>query len=707
MGNYESRRRTKPCASCKQRRLKCQYQETLPCERCVKHGIACFYPDENLRSKAQEPSGVTSSASDPLLRHKQPSTVPLLAVSQASTATQAQVQAQAQDQAQPGVITRDESNPNVVSLVSTDGLWSNSVDQRLDTLQNAIDSVVTICQNNNIEHQHQVGLLQAQLQEQRQEIARLRHVNTATSRYPTASITNHNGASPVELPPLSTLMNNNGKTAGTPLELNKVLSIDEAKELMQIFMENMAQHMLGYQLENLSARELWYRCPVLLLSICAVACPHHPPLASKQGQLISSLKWHCSRLLNDYEAVYETKAVEQTILALIIASLWLESSQMYMSVALHLARTWRIDRRHNNELWRLWCLLYITDGTQNLVSQKSPSVYKQLEPIIKSVREHLVAHIENPELKEVLRENENDNKTEIATNKQLVLLNEVEMDKIKVVQPQLQDIKLCGLVEYHMAIESLFHDKYDKGGSFESAMGLLQPANLGIPWENNLALDKWMVSWTIALQNIDVQQDPWCLKSTLLYYNFARMHINTRWMLERKSNWGNWLEVWKSSDSTETVALRDASREVSLSAAISLLKLATRDRDVSSLFKFLPNHLYVMLFFASMVVLKYPVSTDGLQNSNIKKLRQRYNLVRDFKQMLARSSSSDREFTSKIVSNLKVLMNSFTQECIAKIKAPTNGSPVEEIIKKPDEPSASSTKKKAILAWPSINHGHP
>ncbi|GAV52623.1 hypothetical protein ZYGR_0AG06140 [Zygosaccharomyces rouxii] len=701
MGNYESRRRTKPCASCKQRRLKCQYQETLPCERCIKHGIACFYPDENSRSKVQDPTRVASNVSEPFLRHKPSSTVPLLAVPQAAASAQAQVSAQ------PGAITREEANPNIVSLVPTNSLWGNSVNQRLDTLQNAIDSVVAICQNNNIEHQHQVGLLQAQLQEQKQEIARLRHHNVVTTRHPPASLGNSMGASPVELPPLSTLMNNDSKTGGTPLELNKVISIDESKELMRIFMENMSQHMLGYQLENLSARELWYQCPVLLLAICAVACPHHPLLASKQGQSISSLKWHCSRLLNDYEAVYETKEVEQTILALIIASLWLESSQMYMSVALHLARTWRIDQRHNNELWRLWCLLYITDGTQNLVSQKSPSVYKQLEPIIKSVREHLISHIENPELKEVLTENKNTNKTEIATNKQLVLLNEVEMDKIKVVQPQLQDIKLCGLVEYHMAIESLFHDKYETSGSFESAMGLLQPANFGIPWENNLALDKWMVSWTIALQNIDVQQDPWCLKSTLLYYNFARMHINTRWMLERKSNLGNWLGVWKSAGTSETDVLRDASKEVSLSAAVSLLKLATRDKDVSSLFKFLPNHLYLMLFFASMIVLKYPVSTGRLQNFDIKKLSQRYNLVREFKQMLERSSSSDREFTSKIVTNLKVLMNSFTQECIAKIKAPSNESPVEEIIKKPDDSSISSKKKKQILAWPSINHGHP
>lgn len=675
----------------------------------MKHGIACFYPEGSSRRKAQEPSNATGGIIEPFLKHKQPSTVPLLAASQVVSPAQAQAQAEPINTLmRPGTNVGEDSNNAKAPLASNHDLWTNSVDQRLNTLQNAIDSIVAICQNNNIEHQQQVGLLQTQLQEQRQEITKLRHGSAAMKRHPQPSIANASGSSSVELPPLSALMNNDGRATGTPLALNKVLMIDEAKELIQVFMENMSQHMLGYQLESLSARELWYQCPILLLSICAVACPHHPQLAGKQVQLISSLKWHCSRLLNDYEAVDETKAVEQTILALIIASLWLESSQMYMSVALHLARTWRIDQRHNNELWRLWCLLYITDGTQNLVSQKSPSIYKQLEPIIKSVREYLVSHIENPQLKEVFKENENDNKTEIATNKQLVLLNEVEMDKIKVVRPQLQDIKLCGLVEYHMAIESLFHDKYENGGSIESAMGLLQPANLGIPWENNLDLDKWMVSWTIALQNIDVQQDAWCLKSTLLYYNFARMHINTRWMLERKSSWGNWLQVWRSVDTSDTGALRDASKEVSLSAAVSLLKLVTRDKDVSPLFKFLPNHLYIMVFFASMIVLKYPMSIgNGFQNVDIKKLRQRYNLVRDFKHMLERSSSSDKEFTLKVVSNLKILMNSFVQECIPRIRAPTNGSPVEEITNKPDEPSNSSNKHKPILAWPSINHGHP
>lgn len=576
------------------------------------------------------------------------------------------------------------------------------MDQRLDTLQNAIDSIVTICQNNNVEHQHQVGLLQAQLQEQRQQIVKLRHGNINNNSW-----TSSFASAPVELPPVSALMKNNDRL-GEDQALSNILTIEDAKELMQIFTEKMIVHMLGYQLYDLSAHELWYHSPILLLAIGAVACPHHQKLASKQPQLISSLKLHCSRLLNDNAADYNTRKVEHNILALIIASLWLESSQMYMSVALHLARTWRIDKRHNNELWRLWCLLYVTDGTQNLVSQKSPAIYKKIEPVINSVRQYLIAHIENPHLKKVLEKNENDDKTEIATNKQLVLLNEVEMDKIKVYAPQLQDIKLCGLVEYHMAIESLFHDKYEPGGSIGGVMGLLKPSSIGIPWENNLDLDKWMVSWTIALQNIDVQEDAWCLKSTLLYYNYARMHINTSWMFERRSNMGNWLQVWHSAGNSEAGMLREASQEVSLSAAVSMLKLATRDKDVSSLFGFLPSHVYVMLFFASMIVLKIPPSSDTLQAIDIKKLRQRYNLVRTFKEMLEHASSSNHEFTSKIASNLSVLMNSFTQECIKKIRAPTNESRVEDIVNHPeDENSTSQTKSKPILAWPSVNHGHP
>ncbi|SJM86727.1 uncharacterized protein ZBIST_3009 [Zygosaccharomyces bailii] len=689
MGNYESRKRTKPCASCKLRRLKCQYQESLPCERCVKHGIACFYPATSLHSNTQAPSTSRPSASEVHLRHKLPIASPDSSASPKPVSSLTY-----------GGAPSRETNEMARTGGSQSGFWNNSVDQRLNILQNAVDSIATICQNNNAEQQHQVGLLKAQLQEQKQELIKLRKNNPCHTRAPTSPSIS------VELPPLSTLMKNNDRPA-LDQGLNSILTIDEANELIHIFTEKMIVHMLGYQFYDLSAHELWYQSPILLLAISAVACPHHPRLASKQVQLVSSLKWHCTNLLNDYDIAYETRKVEHTILALIIGALWLESSQMYMSVALHLARIWRIDRRHDNELWRLWCLLYVTDGTQNLVSQKSPAIYKQLEPVINSVRQYMVAHIEDPELKKVFEENENDNKTEIATNKQLVLLNEVEMDKIKVYSPQLQDIKLCGLVEYHMAIETLFHDKYEPGGSIGSVRGLLQPSNFGIPWENNLDLDKWMVSWAIALQNIDMQEDAWCLKSTLLYYNFARMHINTGWMLERRSNLGNWMQVWHSADASEPNTLREASQEVSLSAAISLLKLATRDKDVSSLFRFLPSHVYVMLFFASMIVLNFPLSSNILQSAEIKKLRQRYNLVRTFKEMLEQGPSSNHEFTFKIASNLSMLMKTFTNECMAKIKTPTSESRVEEIINHPDDNCSSKTKSKPILAWPSVNHGHP
>lgn len=221
-------------------------------------------------------------------------------------------------------------------------------------------------------------------------------------------------------------------------------------------------------------------------------------------------------------------------------------------------------------------------------------------------------------------------------------------------------------------------------------------------------LDKWMISWTITLQNIDVQNDAWCLKSTLLYYNFARMHINTRWLSERQASLENpdWLQIW-SNASADRSALIDASHDISHSAAISLLKLATKDKDVSSLFQFLPNHVYLMLFFASMIVLEAPSAYSLSDPSTIKRLQQGFKLVKTFRGMLASQTSSDAEFTRKIDNSVQSLMAAFIDRCVQVTNSSKVNNRIEEIIQDPTDSLDSETTRKTISAWPSVNHGHP
>lgn len=580
------------------------------------------------------------------------------------------------------------------SLLPNNGnLWAYSGEQRADFLQTALESMLTIFQHNQIQHEQQIKVLQNQVNQQNHVVIR------DQSRA---------GPSAVALPSVSEIIDNGGpKEQVTDFRKLGIISKTEAAELLHIFCTKMSGHMFGYSSEELTLEELWDQSPLLLASICTVACPHHPLLQYKKTRLQESLRWLASELLNHSDSIDSN--VEHIILGLIIAFLWLESNQLYISVAIQLARMWRLDQQPDknkeSKLWRLWYLLYIADGTQNLMSHKSPSIHKQTEPLIASVREMLVSNVEDPALQEVLKRNCMKGTT--PTTDQLHLLNEVEHSKIEVNPHTLQNMHLCGLVEYHMAIESLFH-----GGTIQdtlaSAHKLLQPKNFGAPWETNMDLDKWMISWTITLQNIDVQNDAWCLKSTLLYYNFARMHINTRWLSERQASLENpdWLQIW-SNASADRSALIDASHDISHSAAISLLKLATKDKDVSSLFQFLPNHVYLMLFFASIIVLEAPSAYSLSDPSTIKRLQQGFKLVKTFKGMLASQTSSDAEFTRKIDNSVQSLMAAFIDRCVQVTNSSKVNNRIEEIIQDPTDSLDSETARKTISAWPSVNHGHP
>ena len=82
---------------------------------------------------------------------------------------------------------------------------------------------------------------------------------------------------------------------------------------------------------------------------------------------------------------------------------------------------------------------------------------------------------------------------------------------------RLTDMRLVSQVEYNQAINEAF-----KG----TAWDLLAPASFGIPSKSNLELDRWMVSWTVLLSPESFGAI-WSTKSTLIYYNFAKMHINS------------------------------------------------------------------------------------------------------------------------------------------------------------------------------------
>lgn len=687
MGSYESKKRTRPCLSCKRQKLKCQYDKSLPCERCTKHGLECYFPP-NPKDKVHTNEQLNAESAK-VQGHVQPNVKPLTDVPNLINSMIRPHIHQIEQSTGPGNAVASSHLPD------EEKPWLYSVEQRLEVLQKALESVLGIFKHNQIQHEQQINLLQAQVR---------RHTHTNTGSPSSGPV------SEVSLPSLSQIIGQSGSLEQvTDFRKNKILSSDEAAELLEIFCTKMSAHMFGYNLKELTLRKLWNESPLLLIAICRVACPHHQTLFTKKPLLQKSLEWFSSRLINDSNMLGDEESVERTILGLVIASLWLESNQLYMSIAVQLARKWRLDQRkgEKGELWKLWYLLYIADGSLNLTIRKSPSIYKQVEPTITSVRETLLDHVEDPNLRNVLRQNEIIE--EGLTREQLLSLNEVDHSKIKVNSHALQNMHLCALVEYHAAIESLFHNT--NHGSMRAMSSLLKPDVFGVPWETNMDLDRWMISWTITLQNVDVQNDAWCLKSTLLYYNFARMHINTRWLLDRDVSLedSSWMQVWRnSSQLPEHSTLITASHEVSYSAACSLLKLATKDKDMRSLFQFFPNHIYLMLFYACMIVLEPPNSLDCTDSTIIKKLKQSFKLAQTYREMLISHTATDSALTGKIADSIKTLMINFINVCAEQRKnSSARDQKIEEIIQDTTDPSVPDGTKKTISAWPSVNHGHP
>lgn len=644
-------KRTKPCIMCKQNKVKCEYDVVLPCLRCVKYDICCQFPNNARIDKVGD-----------------------------------------------------------MKRLVPDSTWSNMVDNKLKTFESSLETILSILCSN--QHQKQdIGLI---------ERSKLEYLIKDFQKLPNRAIE--------DLYPRIKLSNENINVQD--FRVSKILSKPQAQELLDIFSEHFSHQLFGYNINLLTAERLWDESPLLLVSICTVTCQHHKDLFHLYYVLKQSLKWFTSNLLCEIDRKLH---MEYTILALVIAVLWLDSAQMFISIAIQLGRIWRLDQyktsNMDSQFWKLWYLLYILDGNQNLTYYKSPSIYSRMEPIIENARTYIIDNIQDPVLKKFLRDNDvNDNI--FVTHRQLKMLNEVDHLKINLTKSSLQDLRLLGQLEYNMAVECIFHDKYTTSSGFsdnislQSSIALLDPKLVGIPWKNNMDLDRWMISWTIALQHINIQNDAWGLKSTLLYYNFARLHINSKVLLEGKkrslninSTNNELFQLWNldMDKSSETSILShyisDPSEEISRSSAISLIKLAVKDPDIKAGFQFLPIHIYIMLYFASLVLLNPSDMHMSKRSPNyLSQARESIILVTKFKEMIIVRSTSDEEFKRKLIYNLDRLLGTY----ISKFTS-TSGrkyAQLKEILETSENVSKSQEKDgmervKSILAWPGTNHGHP
>lgn len=398
------------------------------------------------------------------------------------------------------------------------------------------------------------------------------------------------------------------------------LTKEEAHELFSFFDANISQQLFGFEISKFSVNSNWITCPVLVCAICAIASIHHPILSKKSSQLQVYLHDLCGSLLLKGKPGNESEGFN-TIVALVLCSFWLSNSQMFTGLALQLAKEYGLNNPYseNKEKLKLWYLLYVLDGQQSLTFNRQPLVNSQ-EYSLKHSKDILLPQKTQLKIS---------HKQEIVQPKKSETKEKTEL---------FADMRLVSQVEYNQALNEAF-----KGNAWE----ILAPSSFGIPSRSNLELDRWMVSWTVLLAPGN-NGAVWSSKSTLIYYNFAKMHINSsavRLLQVNPTDNGSMLPKWDSSlaesgprraqviqkiEDDEEDSSDDDSQDhsgddefisnkalitedetivnanIAVNAAQTVLNLVINDKDIVDNLKYVPVHIHIMLYYAALLVLNPP-----------------------------------------------------------------------------------------------------
>ncbi|GME91103.1 unnamed protein product [[Candida] boidinii] len=320
------------------------------------------------------------------------------------------------------------------------------------------------------------------------------------------------------------------------ITLDDILSKDDAKELFKYFDYNISSQLFGFTISHYSVDDIWDNCPILVATICSIASIHHPFLSN----LSTSLETIVHRLSQEILFSPPENEIQgfNTVVALCFCGFWFQQKQMFTGLALQLASKMRLndvkayERNINSnkngisskDRLKLWYLLYILDGQQSMVFNRQPMIQSKNDKAIINSRQLLLGDSTNSapnDTKKIQTINYNNLEDEAVTRdsrdevKNSETVPTTSTTEVKI--PKFSDLRLVSQIEYNEAINSVFSG---------DAWDLLVPASFGVPFKTNLELDKWMVQWTVLLSPFN-KGSVWSSKSTLIYYNFAKMHINS------------------------------------------------------------------------------------------------------------------------------------------------------------------------------------
>lgn len=576
---------------------------------------------------------------------------------------------------------------------------------------------------------------------------------------------------------------------------DSVLTFQEARILFTYFDTNISQQLFGFEILKFSLESIWETSPILICAICTIALMHYPDptISSKQDLLQAHLHKLCAGLLFMKKPRTEREGFN-TIVALVLCSFWLSDSQRFTGLALQLAKEFGMnnptahpkgkDSLSQKDRLKLWYLLYVLDGQQSMTLNRqaliSPEDYSlkhsrdlllpgmggrrainggDLVDSLKVSRKGELS--ENGELSEISDFKKNRQLTsngngDTKTSERLDL--QTQKDNNSPSAPSFTDLRLVSQVEYNQALNEAF-----KG----SAWDLIAPSGFGIPSKSNLDLDKWMVSWTVLLAPLN-NGSVWLSKSTLIYYNFAKMHINSSLIRQLQVNTGDCDVSFPNWDNIDSVLasnkLKEAEKEstatgtekpeendfedddflhnseivtqdqallnmnIAMNAAQTVLNLVLNDEDILSNLKYVPVHIHIMLYYAAILLANRRV-VEGAELKDVgyfQEIIRNLRTVKTLQKKISLNFPTDKHFGDKLIEGLE---NVFLERLrrlkleltLAKLDVIRKAELLNEISVLlytnsqleliPDSADASSMelspKPERISAWPGSHHGHP
>lgn len=745
-------KRTKPCFKCKESKVKCIYNGTLPCERCIKNGQAmnCHFalklPSLKVPSIPLTPSPIPQSQI-PATTTQQPHNIPQ-DVRRLPSLTPIQPM--------NGTIPLIP-NPSTYMVPSSasfqqfnqqqDTAWKSQMENRMNAFDNKINELVDVLRLNqqfimdnqqrmlNQYQQYQQPIIPPQKQnmyignghpilmqaQPKQDFEISYNASKSSSpnewdetTHPQQQSPHANGEANHKRKPSTSESKSNGHphkqhkkdTNGDyPKDFRDgFLTKEEANDLFNFFDANISQQLFGFEISRFSMDSLWDNCPVLVCAICTIASIHHSSLSWKSKQLQVYLHELCSLLLFKGKPKDENEGFN-TILALILCSFWLSDSQMFTGLALQLAKEYGLNdpNTENKDRLKLWYLLYVLDGQQSLTFNRQPLV---------NPRDYSIKHSKDILLSEKHRKLPSQKKRKLLKTKEPIAtsisqetFSQSELEDMAKKQ-RFTDMRLVSQVEYNQALNEAF-----KGNAWD----LLVPSSFGIPSRSNLELDKWMVSWTVLLAPGNYGA-VWSTKSTLIYYNFAKMHINSSAVRQLQINpndnnntfpkWDSSLmqpnernlkrtKSWNKSDTedsdsdprgvdTDNDQEEDDEEDdyddddflsnkeflspdqaainanIAVNAANTVLNLVINDNDILDNLRYVPVHIHIMLYYAALLLMNPPLKSNNKSveyspETYYKKLLANLKIVNILKKKIYMNLPIDTNFGNRLIKSLENL----------------------------------------------------